>query len=108
MDVDSITEENVELETSPVIVSAVTIEKQEQISSLYSSKEMEKFSKLHRLVRVTAWVMRAGRAFRKLLKKYKDEEVSPIEPGLPKVDISINEKTKVQIHVLSTDEIFSA
>jgi len=41
------------------------------------------------------------------LKKYKDKEVSPIEP-LPKVDISTNEETKVRIDVLSTDEIFSA
>ena len=52
--------------------------------------------------------MRAGRAFRKLLKKYKDEEVTAVDPKLPKIDISANEETKVQISVLSTEEIVSA
>ena len=52
--VETTPKENVEIEVSPVVVRIVKADKPEPIPSLYNSKEMEKFSELHRFVRVTA------------------------------------------------------
>ena len=77
------------VEDAPVVVNVIGTDKREVISALYNLEEMERFSKLNRLVRVTAWVMRAARAFRKLLEKPKDGRDSATKSKLPGMEITV-------------------
>ena len=77
------------VKAAPVVVNVIGTDKREVISALYNLEEMERFSKLNRLVRVTAWVMRAARAFRKLLEKPKDGRDSATKSKLPGMEITV-------------------
>ena len=83
---------------------------------LYSKKEKARFDKFGRFVRVTAWVLRAFRAFRSRLSKYKDEEKISSNATKAEVEILVQESkecnikkdVKILVPVLSTEEIFFA
>ena len=83
---------------------------------LYSKKEKARFDKCGRFVRVTAWVLRAFRAFRSRLSKYKDEEKISSNATKAEVEILVQESkecnikkdVKILVPVLSTEEIFFA